>query len=215
MGFVPSTPLLVPDLAGPMLEEANAFRAAARDVVDAVLSGDPQRVVVVGACEAQDINGANAFWDFSGFGLPSARPADSLPLPWQLGLGAWLLGNRGWSGACSFVGALSATVTDAFDGRTAYLAVGDGSVFFPSQPPDGDEATREQFDTELARAVATGDVALLARVAATPGQAIGANGPPVWRVVADAVGDAEIVRSSLVYDESPFGVRYVAGWWLM
>jgi hypothetical protein len=88
-------------------------------------------------------------------------------------------------------------------------------VFFPSQPPDGDEATREQFDTELARAVATGDVALLARVAATPGQAIGANGPPVWRVVADAVGDAEIVRSSLVYDESPFGVRYVAGWWLM
>jgi hypothetical protein len=211
VGFVPSTPLLVPDLAGPMPGEPDAIRAAARDVVDAILSCHPDRVVVVGACQNPDLDDTNATWDFSGFGLP---PREGRPLPWQLGLGAWLLDDHGSASAREYVGALSAAA-DLGDGRTAYLAVGDGSVYFADQLPDSHEAEREAFDTGAARAVADGDVALLAKVAAMTSDAIGANGPAVWRYISGAVGDARIATSRLVYDAAPFGVRYVAGWWLL
>jgi hypothetical protein len=214
VGFVPSTPLLVPELAGPMPGEPDAIRAAAREVVDAILSCHPDRVAVVGACQNPDLDDANATWDFSGFGLPPDAPRDGQPLPWQLGLGAWLLDDRGWAGAREYVGALSAAV-DVGGSRTAYLAVGDGSVYFADQPPDDHEAERDAFDAGVARAVADGDVELLAKVAAMTRDAIGANGPAVWRYVAAAVGDAPITTSRLGYDAAPFGVRYVAGWWLL
>jgi hypothetical protein len=213
VGFVPSTPLLVPDLAGPMPGEPDAIRAASREVVDGILSCHPDRVVVVGAC--QNLNDSNGTWDFSGFGLPRRTQSEGRPLPWQLGLGAWLLDDRGWAGCREFVGACSAESAGSGGALTAYLAVGDGSVYFPSQLPDGAESERSRFDAEVARAVATGDVALLAGVVATSSDAIGANGTPVWTYVAGAVGNAEIATSALVYDESPFGVRYIAGWWLM
>jgi hypothetical protein len=45
--------------------------------------------------------------------------------------------------------------------------------------------------------------------------AIGANGPAAWRYIAAAVGDAPVTDSGLVYDAAPFGVRYLAGWWLL
>jgi hypothetical protein len=214
VGFVPSTPLLVPDLAGPVPGEPDIFRAATRDVVDAVLTSGPDRVVVVAACPPPILHGADPIWDFSGFGLPRPDVLGTRPLPWQLGLGAWLLDDRGWSGPREYVGALSSAL-DLGAGRTAYLAVGDGSVYFASQPPDGSEPEREAFDTGVARAVAHGEVALLGKVAGMASDAIGANGPAVWRYIAAAVGDAPIATSRLVYDAAPFGVRYVAGWWLL
>jgi hypothetical protein len=214
VGFIPSTPLLVPDLAGPALGEPDAFRGATRDVVDAVLSTEPDRVVVVAPCPPPILNGANPIWDFSGFGLPRPDALGTRPLPWQLGLGAWLLDDRGWAGSREYVGALSSAV-DLGGGRTAYLAVGDGSVYFASQLPDGAEAERDAFDTGAARAVADGDVALLAKVAGMTSDTIGANGPAVWRYVAAVVGDAMISTARLMYDAAPFGVRYIAGWWLL
>jgi hypothetical protein len=214
VGFVPSTPLLVPDLAGPAPGEPDVFRAATREVVDAVLACDPDRVVVVASCPPPNLNGANPIWDFSGFGLPRPDVLGTWPLPWQLGLGAWLLDDRGWGGPREYVGALS-SAADLGGGRTAYLAVGDGSVYFADQPPDGSEPDREAFDTGAACAVADGDVALLAKVAAMTSAAIGANGPAVWRYVTAAVGDATVATSRLGYDAAPFGVRYLAGWWLL
>jgi hypothetical protein len=214
VGFVPSTPLLVPDLAGPAPGEPDVFRAATRDVVHAVLASEPDRVVVVAACPPPILNGANPIWDFSGFGLPRPDVVGTRPLPWQLGLGAWLLDDRGWAGSRGYVGALS-SAADLGGGRTAYLAIGDGSVYFADQLPDGSEPEREAFDTGAARAVADGDVAMLGKVAAMTSDAIGANGPAVWRYIAAAVGDATITTSRLLYDAAPFGVRYVAGWWLL
>jgi hypothetical protein len=214
VGFVPSTPLLVPDLAGPVPGEPDVLRAATRDVVDTLLSSEPDRVVVVAACAPPNLNGANPIWDFSGFGLPGADVLGTWPLPWQLGLGAWLLDDRGWAGDREYVGALS-SAADLSGARTAYLAVGDGSVYFADQLPDGFEAEREVFDTGAANAVADGDVGLLAKVAAMTSDAIDADGPAVWRYVAAAIGDAPIATSRLVYDAAPFGVRYVAGWWLL
>jgi hypothetical protein len=214
VGFVPSTPLLVPDLGGPVPGEPDVFRAATRDVVDAVLAGEPDRVVVVASCTPPKLNGAYPIWDFSGFGLPRPDVLGTWPLPWQLGLGAWLLDDHGWGGRREYIGALS-SAADLGGGRTAYLAVGDGSVYFASQLPDGHEAEREAFDTGAARAVADGDVGLLGRVAEMTNDAVGANGSAAWRYVAAAVGDATVTSSRLVYDSAPFGVRYLAGWWLL
>jgi hypothetical protein len=182
--------------------------------VDEILSVDPDRVVVIGACQPPNLNGANPIWDFSGFGLPGPEVLGTWPLPWQLGLGAWLLDDRGWTGRREFVGALSSAV-DLGDNRTAYLAVGDGSVYPPDQPPDGAEGERAGFDAAVARAVSAGDAESLARVAASPIEAIGADGPPVWRYVAAAVGSRPVTTARLVYDAAPYGVRYVAGWWLL
>jgi hypothetical protein len=214
VGFIPSTPLLVPELGGPVPGEPDAVRAAAAQVVDEILASQPDRIVVIGACPPPNLNGANAIWDFTGFGLPGPEVLGTWPLPWQLGLGAWLLDDRGWAGHSDYVGALS-TAVDLGNGRTAYLAVADGSVAFAEQPPDGVAADREAFDAAVARAVEAGDAALLAATAAAPGDAIGASGPPVWRYVAAAVAGREVTTSQLVYDEAPFGVRYVAGWWLL
>jgi hypothetical protein len=214
VGFIPSTPLLVPELAGPVPGEPDVFRAAAREVVDAVLAGEPDRVVVVGPCPPPNLNGANPIWDFSGFGLPRPDVLGTRPLPWQLGLGAWLLDDRGWDGPREYVGALS-SAADLGGGRTAYLAVGDGSVSFAAELPDGFEAEREAFDTAAARAVADGDADMLSKVAAMTSDAIGASGPAVWRYIAAAVGDAPVTSSRLGYDGAPFGVRYIAGWWLL
>jgi hypothetical protein len=218
VGFIPSTPLLVPDLAGPASGEPDVFRAAAGEVVDEILSSRPDRVVAVGACPPPNLNGATPIWDFSGFGVPGPEVLGTWPLPWQLGIAAWLLDDRGWAGACDYVGALS-SAADLGGGRTAYLAVGDGSVCFPSQPPDGAGPVREAFDTGVAGAIAAGDAALLAQVCTfadeAMDEAIGANGPPVWRYVAAAVGTRPVTTSRLVYDDAPYGVRYVAGWWLL
>jgi hypothetical protein len=214
VGFVPSTPLLVPELAGPVPGEPDMFRVAARDVVDAMLSSEPDRVVVVASCPPPNLGGADPIWDFVGFGLPRPDLLGTRPLPWQLGLGAWLLDDRGWTGPREYVGALS-SAADLGGGRTAYLAMGDGSVYFASQPPDGFEAERDAFDSGAARAVAAGDAGLLAKIAATASDAIAAEGPAAWRYVAAAVGDATIATSQLVYDAAPFGVRYLAGWWLL
>jgi hypothetical protein len=214
VGFVPSTPLLVPELAGPVPGEPDVVRAATRQVVEAVLSSEPDRVVVLAACPPPNLNGANPIWDFSGFGLPRPDVLGTWPLPWQLGLGAWLLDDRGYTRPREYVGTLS-SAADLGGGRTAYLAVGDGSVFFADQPPDGAEPDREAFDTEAARAVANGSVAALATVAGTTSAAVCATGPAVWRYVAAAVGDAPVATSRLLYDAAPFGVRYLAGWWLL
>jgi hypothetical protein len=214
VGFVPSTPLLIPDLAGPIPGEPDHIRAAAREVVAAILSCQPDRVVVVGACQNPDLDDADSTWDFSGFGLPPRRRREGQPLPWQLGLGAWLLDDHGWAGARKYVGAPS-VAADLGSGRTAFLAVGDGSVHFAEQLPDNDEAEREAFDAGVARAVADGEVALLAKLAAMTSDAIGASGPTVWHYIGTAVRDARISTSRLVYDAAPFGVHYVAGWWLL
>jgi hypothetical protein len=214
VGFIPSTPLLVPELAGPTPGEPDAVRSAARQTVDEILSCRPERVVVVGACEPPNLNGAKPIWDFSGFGLPRSDELGTWPLPWQLGLGAWLLDDWGWTGRREFVGALSSAVDRSDDG-TAYLAVGDGSVYLPDQLPDGAEGERAAFDTAVARAVSGGNVESLARVATNPIRAIGASGPTVWRYVTAAVGARPVTTARLVYDAAPFGVRYIAGWWLL
>ena len=141
VGFVPSTPLLVPELGGAAPGEPDAIRSAARRVLEAILACRPDRIVVVASCEAPTLNGAEPTWDFSGFGLPRPVVPGSRPLPWQLGLGAWLLDDRGWGGQRQFLGALSAesAAPGTAGGRTAYLAVGDGSVYLPDQRPDGAE----------------------------------------------------------------------------
>ncbi len=214
VGFVPSTPLLVPDLAGAAPGEPDEVRVAARQVVDEVLASGPARVVVVAASPPPALTGAVPVWDFTGFGLPGPELLGSWPLPWQLGLGAWLLDDRGWDGRRDYVTAFS-TAADLVGGRTAYLAVGDGSVRFADEPPDGFEAARETFDSGAAAAISAGDVASLAALVRDPVEQIRTDAPPVWRQVTAAVGSRPVTTARLVYDGAPFGVRYFAGWWLL
>jgi hypothetical protein len=205
---------LVPELAGATPGAPDAVRAAARQSVDEMLSSRPDRVVVMAACPPPAVNGALPVWDFTGFGLPAAEVLGSWPLPWQLGLGAWLLDDRGWDGPRDYVTAF-ATAADLVGGRTAYLAVGDGSVHFVEQPSDGFGAARETFDTAAAAAIAAGDVATLAALGRDPGEGVGAGAPPVWGRVAAVIGARPVTSARLVYDAAPYGVRYFAGWWLL
>ncbi|HEX3907837.1 MAG TPA: hypothetical protein VHW92_07885 [Mycobacteriales bacterium] len=214
VGFVPSTPLLIPDLAGAAPGEPDEVRAAARQAVDAMLASGPDRIVVMAASPPPTLNGAVPVWDFTGFGLPAPELLGSWPLPWQLGLGAWLLDDRGWDGRRDYVTAFS-TAADLVGGRTAYLAVGDGSVHFADEPSDGFEGARETFDRGVAAAIAAGDVASLSALARDPVEEIRADAPPVWRQVAAAVGSRPVTTARLVYDAAPYGVRYFAGWWLL
>jgi hypothetical protein len=212
VGFVPSAPLLVPELAGPVAGEHDAVRAAARHVVEAILSACPEVVVVVAACSVPEALVRDGSWDFSGFGLPPRRTEGVAVLPWQLGLGDWLLDDREWSGRRMFLDASSPT-PGLGGARAAYLAVGDGSVHLPGQPPDGHEAQRASFDLAVAAAIADGDPGALARIGAGAPDGVVAAGVPVWGHVAAVVGNRPVTTARLEYDGSPYGVHYLAGWW--
>ena len=219
IAFCPSTPLLVPAVAGRAAADTDALRRACSRAVAAVLASRPSTVVVVGAGKPGMRYGPGDVGTLRGFGVdldvPFAGPGRSTgqrpPLPHTLG--AWLLDRAGWTGPR--IGAAPDDLADVVEqaaGPVALLAVGDGSARRTVKAPGHLDPAAEPFDAAVARALSDGDAAALADLDEAEGERLLAAGVPVWRAVGRVVGNRP-VRASLRYGDAPLGVGYLVADW--
>jgi hypothetical protein len=215
----PAAPLLARELTGadPVVPE---LRQACRDAADALVQGDPDVIVVVGAGErTRAWDAASARLDLSPYapGL-GARAAAEETLPLPLGLGGRLLDEAGYHGrrellevgadeqasACAALGASLAQRAV----RAAMLVMADGSARRGVKAPGYLDDRSAGFDTEVGRAIRDGDLSALLALDAALASALMATGRPAWQVLAGAT-DGERPVSVIRYDDDPFGVAYL------
>ena len=221
VAFCPSTPLLLPTVAGGAAPETADLRRACAEALATVLGRGPDVVVVVGAGEPGARYGAGDAGSLRGFGVdlavssagPARRGGQRLPLAHTIG--AWLLDEAGWSGPRIGVSdADLADVAGALDGQVELLAVGDGSARRTLKAPGHLDRAAEPFDASVAAALRDGDAAALAALDAGEGERLLAAGVPTWGAVGRLVGERP-VQATLRYDGAPFGVGYLVADWVV
>jgi hypothetical protein len=168
IGFVPSAPLLIPDVAGGAANADELLRAACSRVV-ADLTQPPTRHVIVLAPAL--IRSAirqwpgTATWTFDGFGVARHLAPTDVALPWPLGIGAWLLDEAHWDGARRYVevGEIDEDIPDRpaplslAAEPTAVVAIGDGSARRSEKAPGHFDSRAQDFDDTVAAALSAGD----------------------------------------------------------
>jgi hypothetical protein len=215
VAFVPSAPLLVPDVAGGSAALDNDLRLACLDVVSRALDSEPAEVVVVGATSIVGHWDAGHTWDFAGFGVPRVPAEERPPLPWTLGVGAWLLDECGWSGERRYVGVGTGAEQELdVSDRSVVVAVADGSACRTERAPGHLDPRAEGFDDAIADVLSQGDASALSDIDPTLARDLLCGGVLVWRSVAGAVGASVVARAELLTHVAPYGVGYfVALWW--
>ncbi|NYJ04171.1 hypothetical protein [Petropleomorpha daqingensis] len=220
VAFCPSPPVLVPAVAGTADGGLPDLRGACAAAVDALLTGAPEVVVVVGPGVEDGVRfGPGDAGDLRSFGVDLEVPfsAGIRPggrrLPWAHTLGAWLLDEAGHAGARLGVGPadLAAALSD-LPGTVGVLALGDGSARRTERAPAAFDEAAGPFDTAVAAALAAGDAAALAGLDPAEGERLLATGAPVWQAVGAALA-GRAARATLHYDAAPFGVGYLVADW--
>ncbi len=97
--------------------------------------------------------------------------------------------------------------------RVALLVMGDGSACLSPQAPGYLDPRAEQYDTEVAAALADANVARLAALDPGPSAELLAAGRAAWQVLAGAAGKGEY-RGHLHCAAAPYGVSYLVASWL-
>jgi hypothetical protein len=228
IAIVPSTPVLVPELAG-------AAAAEVADLAAAVLAAAallPSRWIVVGTGRVDEIlgpNGPNSMGTFAGFGADvrvwlGPRADDGAELPVELPvcalLAAWVRGQaRPEASAqvriyCSDHDAdaalargrqLRAEIDQAPD-PIGVLIVADGANTLTPAAPGGYDPGNADAQLALDDALANGDVAALTRL---PQQILGRV---AFQVLAGLTEPGPRSAKEL-YRGAPYGVGYFAGAW--
>jgi hypothetical protein len=225
----PHPPLLVPDLAAGAAAELDELRLACDRAVSALLSAEPDRLVLVG------VDSLPHGTTFAPWGVPVPAGASgptagaSGPLSLQVGgpggplsilVGVWLLARAGAradsaeavaadldSAACVRLGAAIAA-----PGRVGLLVMGDGSGCRGVTAPGYDDPRAEPFDRSVVEALDKGDPAALLALDPALALELRAAGRAPWQVLAGAaVGRSW--HGDLRYAAAPYGVAYfVASW---
>ncbi len=221
IAIVPSAPVLVPELAG-------AAAAEVADIASAVLSAAallPTRWVVIGVGEGDDAFGPDSAGTFAGFGVdvpvrlsPHAERAAELPVCTLLG--AWIRGlARPESSARALIYRADQDAATALaHGRrlraeldrepdpAGVLMVADGANTLTPAAPGGHHPKDAEAQRALDDALATGDVAALARLP----RAI--LGRAAFGVLA-GLAEPGPRSAKEFYRGAPFGVGYFVGAW--
>ncbi|MET9749291.1 class III extradiol dioxygenase subunit B-like domain-containing protein [Streptomyces ardesiacus] len=228
----PCPPLLVPEVAAGAAPELDAARAACADALGVLAASRPERLVVVGPADTAGpgIHPQGARGSFRGFGVDmdvylgaDTGDAHGPDLPHGLAVGAWLLGRAGRTGTpvdgigvgeelsaerCAAVGRDIA----ARSGRTALLVLGDASACRTLKAPGYLDERAAPFDAEAGRALGTADVAALAALDQALARELKVSGRAPWQVLAGAAEGADLA-GTLLYEDAPYGVGYVAAAW--
>jgi hypothetical protein len=221
VAFCPSTPLLVPAVAGRATADLAELRSACADALAAALSDAPDVVVVVGSGGAPGVRyGAGDGGTLRGFGVDldipfdGRRRPDGRLVPLAHTVGAWLLDEAGWSGNRLGVGAGDlAAVLAGLPAPVAVLAVGDGSARRTLKAPGYLDDAAGPFDASVAAALSAGDPGALAGLDAGEGRRLLADGVGAWQAVG-AVLEGRSVAGRLRYDAAPYGVGYLVADWV-
>ncbi len=208
--FVPYPPLLVTGVTGGDVPEVDALRAACLAAVSRLDSTAQERLFVVGPDGPAGALG--------GVGAP-LEGAVNPSLPMSLAVGQWLLVAADWSGDAAMVRlppGVSAERCRRLGERLQHeslLVLGDGSNRRGPKPPGGPDDRADAFDAGVTAALRDGDAGALARVAPGLAEDLGATGWPGWQVLAGWARGRAVAKSSLDYDDAPFGVGYFVGTW--
>jgi hypothetical protein len=228
--FIPSTPLLIPGAGAGAQGELRDIREASVSALSAALTTQPDRVVIVGAGTVTETHHRGQ-GSLRGFGVPfdvALDPRDTVTaptrrrLPLALTVGAWLLGEVGWSGerrALEVDAMSSDDDLDAIghalasdDSETLLLVVADGSASRTEKAPAALHPDAEAFDARLAVLLSGGDPQSLLAIDRDRAQAVTAAGRPAWRVAAVAMGGAAYT-AELLATGAPYGVGYLVARW--
>jgi hypothetical protein len=226
--FVPSTPLLVPEIAGGAAAGLHDARTACDTAVSGLWAADPDLVAVVAAGERTGEVPPPYRGSFAPWGVPidvtlsvgePGQDHDRLS-PAAL-VGVWLLARHAPAGpvrlwtvdpaaAPADCAALGRAITAGR--RVAMLVLGEGAARHAADP------RAESFDAAVLEALVDVDTARLLEL--DPGLAgtLRATGRAPLQVLAGAAGGAggtagQKLRSNVRYAAKPYGVGYfVASW---
>jgi hypothetical protein len=212
VAFVPSAPLLIPTVAGGSADRDDDLRAASLDAVTRVTQANPHAVpVVVAATTTAGEYDAATPWGVTGFGV--GQPGAGSSLPWQLGIGAWMLDETGWSGDRRYLGVADGTPAREVAEPSVVIAVGDGSACRTERAPGHLDRRAAGFDERIADCLARGDAAALAATDRELASELLCAGRPVWRWVAEVLADRRVTDPELVMHVAPYGVGYFVATW--
>ncbi|MDT5091951.1 MAG: hypothetical protein QOH60_1314 [Mycobacterium sp.] len=222
IAIVPSAPLLVPQLVGAAADELTNLRRA----VFAAAGALPQQWVAIGVGPADEFVGPEAAGTFAGYGVdvrvglsPDADTVGELPL---CALVTGWVRSHARPAARAEVRVVAHTAEgddalrcgrdlrstiDAADHDVGVLVVADGANTLTARAPGGYDSESVAVQSALDDALASGDVAALARL---PGSI---SGRVAWQVLA---GLARTPPRSVkeLYRGAPFGVGYFVGVWV-
>lgn len=233
--FVPSAPVLVPELSGPGVAEILPIRDAAHAVCDQ-LAAQASRWVVVGIGDPAVPVAARG--TFVGFGagleveIDPQTPGDPDPsMPTSVLLAGWLVGaidprpqltvtlvDAQTSAADSAeLGRVLGAALASTDEPIGLLVVADGATTLGPKAPGGEQAGAAALQTVIDNALGSADLAALAALDEQACTALGVSGRAVWQLVAGAVAGAGVDRAALdgrlLVAAAPFGVGYVVARW--
>lgn len=220
--FAPSTPLLVPDIAGQKAAELHDIRTACDAAVTGLWSADPELVAVVAAGSRTGEVPPPYRGSFAPWGVPievslsgdgGGQDRDRLPLAALVGL--WLLTRTEPAGPVRLwtvdpaaepaeCAALGRTITA--DHRVALLVLGDGAARHAADP------RAEAFDAAVLEALVDVDTARLLELDPGLASTLLVTGRAPLQVLAGATGGQKL-RSHVRYAAKQYGVGYfVASW---
>lgn len=199
--------MIIPEVAAGAADDLATLRSACDAAVAAILSLEPDRVVVIGAGELGADRDESAGGTFAPYGHDVHVSGDGAELPLSLAVGAWLLDRAGWSGPRTY-----STGTPDVGGRVALLVMADGSARRSTSAPGFLDDRAEAFDASIATALAEGNPDALASLDPELGATLWAAGTPALRTLGELTKGTDIA-ANLRVDVAPFGVGYwVADW---
>ncbi len=237
----PHPPLLIPAAAGaagwtagsgcrgePQLEDdiLQCVRAACRAAVAGLIRAEPDLIVVAGGAATTGEYDDSAAGSLQEFGVPVTIGSGLPVLPLSLTVGAWLLRSCGLRPGGTPAVRLQAVARDtpapdclrlgarlaAAAPRVAVLAMGDGSARKATGVPGAPDPAADQYDAEVAAALAAADPGRLARLDTALDDVLSVAGRAAWQVLAGAAAGGA-PRGRLRCAAAPFGVSYLVASW--
>ncbi len=232
IAFVPSTPMLIPEVASGASDELDLARTCSIDAIRGVIDGADAVVVLGVGARTRHLD--DAVGSFEGFGVPvsvslnrngvaeTSASTSSTDVGLASTVGIWLLSQTQWQGrntvyevaADETQDGLAQVATDvaASPGSTALIIVADGSAARTEKSPGYLHPDATAFDGLVEQALLEGNPALLASLDRGQADSVMAAGWPAWQVAALSLEGREI-QARCDYSEAPYGVGYFVATW--
>lgn len=229
--FVPSPPLLVPELTGLAASETDDLREAVLEV-GRRLSGAAEWVVV-GAEPVEQTVPSTARGTFRGFGAdipvqlgPDAAGEPDPTLALTALVAGWIrdrtaphtrvtthvVAADADAAHCADLGRDLRAELERDDQPRALLVVADGATTLTTKAPGAYDPRSEEVEAALAAALGAGDPDALAALDPDLCSDIKLTGRAAWHVLAAALGERPR-SASVTYSAAPYGVGYHVGIW--
>ncbi len=210
----PGPPLLAPQLSDD--PEAVRLRTTALDAVRGLLADDPDVVVVLGTSDRAADWPSAARANLHTYGAPVAPPPAVAPL--SVGIGALLLDLAGYPGELrlqtvhtepSIAECVAmAAALNASAARTGMIVVADGSARRTLKAPGYLDPRATPYDEAVSQAVASGELESLRELDPVLAAELMASGWAALQVLVEIFAGRR-PRTTIHYDEAPYGVGYL------